>query len=192
MRHQLRALRAIGLFLLRRTDPTDGELIGYGRGLTGTAIAFVVVTLVETVVLHLLVPVAWLRTALVVLGVVSLVAVLGLVLARTVYPHVVAGGRLQLRSGARDVVSLDLADVGRVVVRRRIGVVGIAPTVVDGALCLPSQDGTNLDLELVRPVVVPDRKGHASVQRVSLHVDDPAAACALLSDPARSRRTAAS
>jgi len=192
VRHQLRVLRAIGLFLGRRTDPSEGGLIGYGRGLTGTAIAFVVVTLVETVVLHLLVPVAWLRTALVVLGVVSLVAVLGLVLARMVYPHSVADGRLQLRNGARDVVALDLADVDRAVVRRRIGVVGIAPTVVDGALCLPSQDGTNLDLELARPVVVPDRKGTATVRRVSLHVDDPAAACALLSAPARSRRSAAS
>ncbi len=180
---EARTLRALWLTARRRTDPPGGVLLTYGRGLAGTVVAFVVVTAVETVVLHLLVPVDWLRDLLLVLSLYGLVAVLGLVLSRTAYPHHVARGRLHLRCGVQEVVALDLRDVAQVVVRRRIGVVGLWPSVADGALHLPSLDGTTLDLELARPVTAPGLRGRAretAVRRISLYLDDADGAAALL------------
>ena len=180
---EARTLRALWLTARRRTDPPTGVLLTYGRGLAGTVAAFVVVTAVETVVLHLLVPVDWLRDLLLLLSVYGLVAVLGLVLSRSAYPHHVAGGRLHLRCGVQEVLALDLRDVTQVVVRRRIGVVGLWPSVADGALHLPSLDGTSLDLELSRPVTAPGLRGRAratAVRRISLYLDDPDGAAALL------------
>lgn len=180
---ELRSLRALYLVARRRTDPLTGVRLAYGRGLTGTVVAFLLAGGVETVVLHVLLPGGWLRDLLTVLSVYALVAVLGLALSRTAYPHVVRAGQLHLRSGVTDVVAVDLADVARVVVRRRFDVVGLWPTVADDALHLPSLDGTSLDLELARPLTVPARGRRspaAAVHRVSLHVDDPEAAAALL------------
>jgi len=180
---ELRALRALALTARRRTEPPDGMRLPYGRGLAGPVTAFLLATGVETVVLHLLLPAGWLRDGLTVLSGYALVAVLGLVLARTAYPHVVSAGRLHLRSGVTDVVAVDLADIAQVVVRRRIDTVGLWPTIADGTLHLPSLDGTALDLELTRPLTVPAlgrRSRPAPVRRISLHVDDPGAAAALL------------
>lgn len=180
---EARTLRAFWLAARRRTDPPTGVRLPYGRGLAGTVAAFLVVTAVETVALHLLVPITWLRDLLLVLGLYCLVPVLGLVLSRTTYPHHVTGGRLHLRSGVQEVLTLDLRDVAQVVVRRRIGAVGLWPSIADGALNLPSLDGTSLDLELSRPVTAPGLRGRArgtAVQRISLYVDDPDGAATLL------------
>jgi hypothetical protein len=180
---EARSLRALWLTARRRTDPPTGIRLPYGRGLAGTVTAFVLVTAVETVALHLLVPIGWLRDLLAVLSGYALLAVLGLVLSRTAYPHHVSDGRLHLRSGVREVATIDLRDVAQVVVRHRIGVVGLSPSVADGTLHLPSLDGTALDLELSRPGTVSGLRGGrrvATVQRISLHVDDPVGAAALL------------
>ena len=152
---ELRSLRALVLVARRRTEPATGVLLPYGRGLLGPVVAFLLATAAETVVLHVLLPAGWPRDLLTVLSCYALVAVLGLVLSRTAYPHSVSAGRLQLRSGVRDVVTVDLSDIAQVVVRRRIDTVGLWPTVADGTLHLPSLDGTALDLELARPLTVP-------------------------------------
>jgi len=180
---ELRSLRALWLVARRRTDPPAGVRLPYGRGLLGPVVAFLLLTVAETVVLHVLLPAGVGRDLLTVLSCYALLAVLGLVLSRTAYPHWVSAGRLQLRSGVRDVVAVDLTDVTQVVVRHRIGTVGLWPAVADGTLHLPSLDGTALDLELSRPLTVPGlgrRSAPTTVRRISLHVDDPGAAAELL------------
>lgn len=180
------ALRAVVLFLLRRREPAGGVHIGYGKGLLGTVVAFLVLAAVETLVLHVLIPVRWVETALAVLSGYTAVLVLGLAVSRIVYPHHLADGRLHLRQGARTIARLDVRDVAAVQLRRRVTVVGLYPKVDGDRLHLPSQDGTNLDLALARPVVVPvgptwrRRDEPTEVRHVSLHVDDPAAAVRLL------------
>ena len=186
---ELQSLRAVALIVRGRRSPAGHPCIPYGRGLLGTVVAFCCVAAVEVAVLHLLIPVPWVRTALTVLGLYAFVVVLGLVLSRVVYPHYVEHGRLHLRQGSRRVLTVDLGSVTEVATRRRIDVVGLYPGVRDSRLCLPSQDGTNLDLVLADEVRVEagvrrrDRRragGAVRVRHVSLHVDDPEAARALV------------
>lgn len=183
------AFRAIALVALGRRSPAGMPHLPYGKGLAGTAAAFAAVTVIETVVLHLLVPVAWVRALLLVVSVYAFVVVLGLVLARIAFPHHIDGDHLQLRQGVQRVVRIPLADISAVAARRRIDVVGLFPSVRDDRLRLPSQDGTCLDLDLHREVQVRTglprrlRRQHPNgvpVRSVSLHVDDPAAAAATL------------
>ena len=188
---ELQSLRAVVLFVLGRRSPAGHRSIPYGKGLLGTVLAFFVVTVVEMAVLHLLIPVEWIRTALTVLGLYASVVVMGLVLSRVVYPHHVDRGRLHLRQGSKRVLTVELAAIEGTSPRRRIDVVGLYPSLRDGRLYLPSQDGTNLDLTLSDEVPVQaglrrrDRRqaaGGVRVRHVSLHVDDPAAARAVINE----------
>ena len=115
--------------------------ITYGKGLLGTVVAFFVITVIETAVLHLLIPVAWIRTALTVLGVYAFVVIMGLVLSRVVHPHYVESGRLQLRQGSRRVLSLELCTIEAAAARRRINVVGLYPSLQEGRLYLSPRTG---------------------------------------------------
>lgn len=195
---EIQSLRAVILFVLGRRSPSQHRHIAYGKGLLGTAVAFFVITVIEMAVLHLLIPVEWIRTALMVLGVYAFVVIMGLVLSRVVYPHYVESGRLQLRQGSKRVLSVELSKVEGVAARRRTNVVGLYPNLQEGRLYLPSQDGTNLDLTLTEEVRVKaglrrrDRKqvpDGVPVRHLSLHVDDPKAALALL-DEERARALA--
>jgi hypothetical protein len=186
---EIQSLRAVALFIFGRRSPSQHRHIAYGKGLLGTAVAFFVVTLIELAVLHLLIPVEWMRTALMVLGVYAFVVIMGLVLSRVVYPHYFVSGRLQLRQGSKRVLSLELSNIEAVTAKRRTNVVGLYPSLQEGRLYLPSQDGTNLDLTLAEEVRVkaglrrrarrqaPDG---VTIRHLSLHVDDPRAALALL------------
>jgi hypothetical protein len=182
---EMQSLRAVVLFVLGRRSPSGRRHITYGKGLLGTVVAFFVITVVEMAVLHLLIPVQWIRTALMVLGVYAFVVIMGLVLSRVVYPHYVDDRRLYLRQGSKRVLTVQLGAIAEVSTRRRINVVGLYPSLQDGRLHLPSQDGTNIDLTLADEVPVEgglrrrDRKhaaGTVRVRHLSLHVDDPDAA----------------
>jgi hypothetical protein len=186
---EIQSLRAVVLFVLGRRSPSGTRHITYGKGLLGTVATFFLVTVIEMVVLHLLIPVEWIRTALMVLGFYAFVIIIGLTLSRVVYPHYFEHGRLQLRQGTKRVLSVELCNIQGVSARSRINVVGLYPTLHEGRLYLPSQDGTNLDLTLGDSLRVSgglrrrDRKraaGDVLVRHLSLHVDDPNAAVSLI------------
>jgi len=188
---EIRSLLAVVLFVLGRRSPSQHRHIPYGKGLLGTAVAFVVITVIEIAVLHLLIPVEWIRTALSVVGVYAFVVIMGLVLSRVVYPHYLESGRLQLRQGSKRVLGVELSNIEGAAARRRTNVVGLYSSVQEGRLYLPSQDGTNLDLTLAEEVRVKTglrRRARKQapdgvpVRHLSLHVDDPKAALALLDD----------
>lgn len=180
---ELRGLRALWLVARRRTDvPIGSVALPYGRGVLGTAVAFLVVTAAETFVLHVLLPAGWLRTVLTAVTAYTCVAVLGLVAARSAYPHHVTAGVLHLRCGVQDVLAVPVRDIAGVRRRRRWDAVGLWPSVEGTTLRLPSLDGTvvTLDLDRAQPWPRSPRRGPGAVDRVELHVDDPAAAIAVL------------
>ena len=97
-----------------------------------------------------------------------------------------------LRSGHQVIARIDPRDVQRCIPRRRFD--RTEAGVDDDTLFLPGPDGTVLDLVLAQPIEVllpaflEHRRRRAHVQRIALHVDDPAAARAALTPvSARSR-----
>lgn len=176
-----RALRALWLVGRRRTDlPAGATALPYGRGVAAPALAFLGVTVVETAVVHVLLPAGWVRAVLTVVTVYACVAVLGLVAARVAYPHHVTAGVLHLRNGVQDVLDVPLHQVAGLRPRRDIRRVGLWPAVEGDTLVLPSLDGTSLTIELSTPAVsrAAGRRTSVPVTRIELAVDDPGSAVA--------------
>lgn len=180
IRGELRAYRSLWLLARRRRDGTrDGATaIGYTRGTMGMPIAFLVACVVETVAIHLLVPWPWLRTILLIVSVYGFVPLLGILAARVVHPHLLDDTAFTLRSGHQVVATVQCDDIGEVLVHRQFRIT--SPAVEDGVLYLPGPDGTNVDVLLRDPAVVKlprlleRRRVPGRVERLALHVDDPA------------------
>ncbi|MBS9372169.1 hypothetical protein [Rhodococcus sp. B50] len=182
MRAELRSYRALW-FLIRghRVGAGPGmTTIGYTRGTMSVPIAWLVASVIEIAVVHILVPWGWLRWTLLIISVYALLPLVGRLADRVVHPHLVAPDGLVLRSGHQIVARIEPDNLRRCIPRRRF-----QPTETGGddeILFLPGPDGTNLDLVLAEPVdvVLPaffeHRRRSALVSRFSIHVDDPAAA----------------
>lgn len=190
IRFELRGYLSLWLWLRRRYDGAGPGVtpIGYTKGTMAVPLAFLVAALVETVVVHLLVPWPIVRAVLLVVSLWGLVQIAGILAGRIVHPHLLTADRLVVRSGHLVVADLDRRVVSRGVARRRWE--HTAPVAVGDALYLPGPDGTCLDVHLTGPVGVrPPRffthaRATAPVSRLSLQVDDPEAVVAALASPA--------
>ncbi|UYP19461.1 hypothetical protein OED52_02500 [Rhodococcus sp. Z13] len=194
LRMELRSYRALW-WLARRRRVGEGPgvtAIGHTRGTLAVPIALLVASLVEMTAVHLLVPWEWLRWTLLIVSLYSLLPLAGLLADRIVHPHLVTADEFVLRSGHQVIARIDPRDVQRCIPRRRFD--RTEAGVDDDTLFLPGPDGTVLDLVLAQPIEVllpaflEHRRRRAHVQRIALHVDDPAAARAALTPvSARSR-----
>ena len=191
VRAEVTIYRSLWLWAARRIDGNSPGVhpIGYARGALGLPLAFGVVTLVEVVALHLLVPWALARTILLLASVYSLLWLLGFVAARITHPHLLSGTQLLLRQGAHTVATLDSNAITRAARTRRYRTT--TPTETDGHLHLPCQDGTNIDLHLTAPVtahlpgLLARQRRRVTVTEISLHVDDPQSFLDLIADAQR-------
>ena len=158
------------------------------RGTLAMPVMFGVVTVIEMVVLHLLIPVLWISAVVAALSVASLVVLTSSVALTRVHPHVLSPTTLTLRLSGKVVATVDRASIASARIHRRYGVV--SPTLDGDRLVLPNQDGTTVDIDLSCATTVtvpaPLRRwrvdGHA--HSVGLQVDDPAALVAALTRPA--------
>lgn len=180
VRAEILGYRSLWLWMRGRTAGVDGGAVAFGasRGSAVVPVAFAAATFVEVGVLHLLLPWAWLRVAVAVLSIWSLLALLGFLAAQRVHPHYLTDTHLVLRRSGAVIAAVDRADVMSAV--RRLRFSETAPTVVDGRLYLPTADGTTTDIELGRPVranlpaLLPSRRKVELVDRISVYVDEPA------------------
>lgn len=190
VRAELRSYRALWMWARRRCDVPPGAVaLHAGRGTVALPAAFAVATIVELVALDLLLPWLWLRVAVAALSLWSLLILGGFVALGRTRPHYLLGDTLVLRRSGSTVASVELAGIAAVVRRRRWS--PTSPTVEDGRLALPNQDGTCVDIVLHDPVPAripawPRRGPVQDVDTVSLHLDDPE-----LLDTAVARRRAA-
>ncbi|WP_129976793.1 hypothetical protein [Rhodococcus sp. Q1] len=182
MRAELRSYRALWLLIRgRRVDAGPGvTTIGYTRGTMSVPIAWLVASVIEIAVVHILVPWEWLRWTLSIVSVCSLLPLVGWLADHVVNPHLLTRDGLVLRAGHQVVAHIGADNLQRCTPRHRFRP---TETRVDGeVLFLPGPDGTNLDLMLAEPVDVllpaffEHRRRPALVSRVSIHVDDPAVA----------------
>lgn len=179
VRAEIRAYRALWQAIRDRDSGVEpgAVVLRARRGTLALPVAFAVATAVEIGVMHLLLPWAWLRVALALASIWSLIALLGYLAVHRTHPHYLTATRLVLRQSGAVVAVVDRSEIESAVLRRRFA--ETAPTIADATLILPTADGTTVDLVLTCPVqatlpaLVPARSKTGQVRHISVYVDDP-------------------
>lgn len=166
--------------LTRRSDVPEGsEPLSYVGAVSAVLWGFTIVSSVELVVVHLIVPWEHVRLALDILGIWGVLWCLGLTGCHYVYPHLVTESAFRIRQAARaDALTVDWAHIASAVVRERNhpNKLGLQHDAESAALVVAIGGRTNLDVRLARPHEV-FVKGQAHVVReVRIFADDPRAA----------------
>jgi hypothetical protein len=164
-------------WVTRRPDVRPGSVAFSYLGAVSVLLwAFIVVSAVELVVVHVLLPWERVRLAADVLGVWGLVWMLGLAASYSVYPHVVGDSGLRVRLGHRTDLVVPWDAVASIGVRERSRDTSksIQLDRSEQAVVLNVVMGsrTDVDVRLRSPIVVPLRGGEESVTDVRLYADD--------------------
>ncbi len=153
--------------------------VPYDAGMTSFMALMTVLSGAEIVIIHVAVPWTAVRIALIVVGVLTLVAVVGVWAGMRTRPHLVGRDELRLRSGHQIEVVVPLAQLRSCTPRLDGTVSNVA--VVDGCLHVPVMGSTHVRLDLAGELAVPllyGRRGTAT--SIALAADDPAAAVRLI------------
>lgn len=148
---ELRAFLSLALLLGGRRDvPKDARAFGYGNGSLALPLALAVVSAIELVVVHLLVPWTWLQIALLILTLWGVLFVLGYLASRVVHPHFLTGEELHLRWGHSTVLVTPLSNI--TAVESHTDHRHTQPVIEDGKLVLTAFQSTNVRLRFAAPV----------------------------------------
>lgn len=183
---EIRAFQSLILALAGRRRVPEGSVpFGYTRGMMTLPVALAVVSLVEVLVVHLLVPWLWLRILLLLLSVWGMLFLFGLLATRVVHPHFVGGDVLHIRWGRTTVLTAPLSAVAAAV--RHAHHTDSHPRAEDGLLVLSQFQSTNVRLRFTDPVparppvAAKDHPTEFRASEVLLHVDEPERFLRLLS-----------
>ncbi|MFE9455593.1 hypothetical protein [Streptomyces californicus] len=182
--HEVRALHSLGLWLLRRRHriPEGARPFPYTGPQAWIMWAFLLVSVVETVVLALVIPWPLVHAIVLVVDVYGILIILALHAACETRPHVVAAdGALRLRYGALFDLRVPAAVIASARVERRFTDGGLVRVDEEGTLGLAVGSRTTVSVELTEPVefVRPlGRRGSARTLR--FHADEPQAMVAAL------------
>jgi hypothetical protein len=162
--------------LARRTDVPEGaEAVRYVGAVSVLLWAFTIVSAVELVALHLIIPWHGVRIAADVLGIWGLVWCLGMTGCHYVYPHLATPEAFRLRAQRRtDAVTVPWDAVASVRVHER-SYDSSRPVQVadDGAVAVVVGSRTSLDLVFSRPLPVAVKGETHEVTEVRVYVDEP-------------------
>jgi len=113
---ELQAFRSLCLLLLRkRRVPPGAKLFSYTKGTMALPTVFFVLSLVELLIVHVVVPWQWLRIVLLILTIWGVLFIAGFFATRVVHPHFVTAGVVHLRWGHRTVLTTPLSNVVSVI-----------------------------------------------------------------------------
>jgi hypothetical protein len=138
--------------------------------------ALVMCGVVETVVLHFLIPWQSVRLAVDVLSLLALVWLLSLAVTPSIRPHLLTFDTLVLRSGPRHEVPVPRQQIGSATARERTNDSRRSVSVEGDVLSVAVARRTNVDLQLSSPMVV----GGVDVRCVRFFCDEPTAVAAQL------------
>jgi hypothetical protein len=177
LRYELSMYRSLFRWVTRRPAVPAGAVpYGYVGVVAAVLWAFVGVSAVELVALHLLIPWETVRLVADVLGVWGLVWMLGLTAGLTIHPHLLTEEGLRVRNGAGTDVAVPWEAIAGVGVRERAreGSRAVQLDETDAGTVLNVVVGSrvNLHLTLRHPLVVQLPKGPATVTEVRLCADD--------------------
>ncbi|MDN0194567.1 hypothetical protein [Streptomyces sp. S.PNR 29] len=170
VRHELRLLASLGLWVARRTHGTDGgQAFGYTRGQGAMMFGFAFVCVIETLTMSVLLR-DWpaVHRVMFLLDVYTVVFVVALHAASVVRPHVLGVDALRIRRAVHVDVCIPLARI--VSVRRELRTTHER---ADGELNLAVGARTTVTIELAEPVTHVTFFGRRrDVRAVRFHADD--------------------
>ena len=172
LRHELRLLASLVLWVTRRTHGTEGKAaFGYARGQGAMMFGFAFVCVIETVAMSVLLRnLPAVHAVMLVLDVYTVLFVIGMHAASVVRPHVldVGGGSLRVRQAGHIDLRIPLEKIANV--RRELR---MTHTKTDGQLDLAIGSQTTVTLELAEPVTQFTFTGRQrEISLVRFHADD--------------------
>jgi hypothetical protein len=175
---ELRSYRILPMWLLRRRDiPVGAVGFGYVGVVLPVLWAFIVVSAIELVVVHVVLPWPAVRVVADVLGVWGLLWMIGLLAGLSVRPHLLDTSGLRVRNGVTTDLVVPWDAVSTVSFRMRSREKSRAVQLDrDGpgtVLNVVVGSQTNVDVALRHPVVVSLPSGDEVVTAVRLYADEP-------------------
>lgn len=175
---EFRSYRALAAWVLRRPDVPPGAIgFRYVGAVLPVLWGFIVVSSLEVVIVHVVVPWPAVRLVLDVLGVWGVVWMLGLTAALTVKPHLLDDAGMRIRNGVMTDVTVPWDAVAALAVRRRARERSRAIQLDrDGqstVLNVVVGSQTTVDVTLREPLEVALPSGPETVTAIRLHADDP-------------------
>ena len=195
VRFELGLYRSLLRWVTRRPDVPEGHgPFSYVHSIAAILWAFIGVSTVELVALHLLIPWETLRFIADLLGLWGLAWMLGLTASFTVYPHLVGGDGLRIRHGAATDITVPWEAIAAIAVRERSRdgskAVQLDKEGEGTVLNVVIASRTNIDVTLHRPLLVRLPSGAAEeVTEVRLLADEPRALVSRVRDQLTAPRT---
>jgi hypothetical protein len=181
--------RSLFRWVTRRPHvPAGSSAWSYVGGVSVLLWAFIVVSAVELVVLHVVIPWEGVRLAADILSLWGLAWMLGFAASLHVYPHLEHDDGLRVRHGTGTDFFVPWDVVASAGVRERSlersKAVQVDASEDGTVLSVVIASRTNVDLRLAQPMTVPLHSGEVTVDTIRLFADDPRALVGRL----RSRR----
>ncbi|HWL99348.1 MAG TPA: hypothetical protein VNP20_18545 [Nocardioidaceae bacterium] len=174
---ELSLYRSLYRWATRRPDvPNDAGAFAYVGAVSVLLWAFIIVSAVETVVFHLILPWEVVRLVVDILSIWGLLWMLGFAASMHVYPHLVDGTGVRVRNSTGTDLTVPWDAIASVSVRERSRdrskTVQVDHDEKGDILHVVMSSRSNVDLRLRRPLVVPLAKGDETVTEVRFFADD--------------------
>jgi hypothetical protein len=177
VRLELSLYRSLYRWVTRRPDvPADAGAFAYVGAVSVLLWAFIIVSAVETVVFHLILPWEVVRLVVDILSIWGLLWMFGFAASMHVYPHLVDGTGVRVRNSTGTDITVPWDAIASVNVRERSRdrskTVQVDHDAKGDVLHVVMSSRSNVDLRLRRPLVVPLAKGDETVTEVRFFADD--------------------
>ena len=177
---ELSLYRSLFRWVTRRPDvPPDARAFAYFGAVAVVVWAFIIVSAVETVVFHVILPWEVVRLVVDIVSIWGLLWMFGYAASLNVYPHLVGDSGVRVRNGTGTDFTVPWDAIASVGVRERSRDRSRAVQVdhdetgdKGDAVHVVMSSRTNVELRLRRPLVVPLHKGDETVTEVRFFADD--------------------
>jgi hypothetical protein len=167
--------RSLFLWVTRRV-PGDGpgvERLSYARDVTPLIAAFILVSLIELAVVHLLIPWDTVRLALLIVSVWGVLWMVGYLAGMRVFPHLLDDQGIRVRYGTSTDIRIPWEAVASVSARTRNLDHGRHVTVTGGVVDVAVMKMTKVDVALHSHTTLELPDGPEEIAEVRLYVDEP-------------------
>jgi hypothetical protein len=168
--------RSLWLWIRRRKSGVRPgvEPVSYAKEITPVLAVFVVLSLVELPVVHVLIPWDSVRLVVLVLSVWGLLWMVGYLASVRVFPHLLSPHGLRVRFGTHVDIEVPWSAVEGVSARRGSVPTGGSVVVEDGAVSVPVMKQTRVTVVLREATRLSLPDGEREVGEVRFYVDKPA------------------
>ena len=175
--YELAMYRSLFRWVTRRPDvPGDATPFPYVGAVAVLLWAFIIVSAIELVALHLILPWETVRLIVDIVSIWGLVWMLGFMGSFKVHPHFVSDSCLRVRNGPATAITVPWDAIATVGVRERSrdksNTIQVDHDGHGTVLNVVVGSRTNVNVTLLRPLVVPLSKGEEPVTEIRLYADD--------------------